>query len=372
MKIQPFKLERYFAEYEFKVRWLLSPSDCESLSVRELLDMADPESYSLWENMRLGYTESQGHPKLREEISRSYQGIRSDQIMIAVPEEAIFVAMNCLLQPGDQVIAISPAYQSLYEVATALNCEVINWTIAPGKNVWNLDFDWLEDNLSEKTRMLVINFPHNPTGYLPTQEEFQSIVRMADQYGTILFCDEMYRGLEYDDPHRLPAACDCYERAVSLTGLSKSYALPGLRIGWLGTQQTGWIAEWLELKDYTTICNSAPSEILAIIALQNKESIQSRNRQIIQQNILYAENFFNRHTDEFTWFPPKAGSVAFPLWRGNSTVERFCQDVLEDQGVMIVPGSIFDFPGSHFRVGLGRHNFSEALDQVGIFLDLQK
>ena len=114
MPLNPFKLERYFARYEFSVKYLMSSSDCESLALAELLEMASPESQALWRDLRLGYTESQGLPALRTEIARQYQTIAPDQVLVAVPEEAVFVAMQTLLQPGDRVIAVSPAYQSLY------------------------------------------------------------------------------------------------------------------------------------------------------------------------------------------------------------------------------------------------------------------
>ena len=160
MKIPPFKLERYFAQYEFKVRYLLSPSDCESLALSELLAMAGAESRALWDELRLSYTESQGHPRLRAEISRLYENLTPNQILTAVPEEAIFVLMNTLLRPGDQVIALTPAYQSLYEIAAAIGCQVIPWQIEPISDGWRLDLDWLADHLSPRTRLLVVNFPH--------------------------------------------------------------------------------------------------------------------------------------------------------------------------------------------------------------------
>jgi len=120
MQITDFKLERYFAAYEFKVRYLLSASDCEALTLAELLAMADPAALDLWRDLSLGYTESQGHPLLREEVARLYSGIAPDETLIAAPEELIFIAMNVLLAPGDHVIATFPGYQSLYEVAGAL------------------------------------------------------------------------------------------------------------------------------------------------------------------------------------------------------------------------------------------------------------
>ena len=364
MPISPFKLERYFAEYEFKARFLLSPSDCESLGLDELLSSASPESRALWEALRLGYTESQGHPLLREEIARLYENTPPERLMVAVPEEAIFVLMNILLRPGDEVIAIAPAYQSLHEVARSLGCALLPWQVRLGSKGWELDLDWLADHLSEQTRLVVVNFPHNPTGLLPDRQKFQAIIELARQRGTYLFCDEMYRGLEYTPHDRLPAAVDCYERAISLSGLSKSYALPGLRLGWLALPDETLVQAALAFKDYTTICHSAPSEILGLIALQNGSNILQRNLTIILDNLQTTKGFCQRHGDLIEWLAPQAGSVAFPRWRGPGTVDEFCQTALEQQGVMIVPGSIFDFPGNHFRLGLGRQNFSEALGRL--------
>ena len=369
MSIAPFRLERYFAQYEFKVKYLLSPSDCESLAMAELVSMAAPASLELWQGLRLRYTESQGHPLLRGEVARLYQHISPGNIIIAAPEEAIFIAMQTLLKPGDQVVAIAPAYQSLHEIARSIGCELINWNLTPGPHAtWRLDLDQLKDSLTTRTRMLVINFPHNPTGHMLTCNDLDSVIQLARKHGLYLFSDEMYRLLEYEPATRLPAVCDLYEKGISLSGLSKSFALPGLRIGWLATQESALMESWLSFKDYTTICNSAPGEILAIIALQNKERIIRRNLDIIHENIVNAEQFFGRHAQHFSWFSPKAGSVAFPKWLGDLPVEQFCQDVFEKQGVMIVPGSLFGFHGNHFRVGLGRRNLPAALAHVGEYL----
>jgi aspartate/methionine/tyrosine aminotransferase len=366
MPIAPFQLERYFALYEFKLKYLLSPSDCESLSMAELLSMAAPASLELWQEMRLGYTESQGHPLLRNEVANLYQHIPPGNILIAAPEEAIFIAMQTLLRPGDQVVAIAPAYQSLHEIARSIGCELADWKLESGPDgTWQLDLGQLENSLTKRTRMLVINFPHNPTGYTLSGSQLEAVIQLARKHDLYLFSDEMYRLLEYEPATRLPAVCDLYEKGISLSGLSKSFALPGLRIGWLATQASALMESWLAFKDYTTICNSAPSEILGMIALQNKERIIRRNLAIIQDNIASAEEFFGRHEQQFAWFAPKAGSVAFPEWLGHGPVEQFCQEVLEQQGVMIVPGSLFGTSGNHFRIGLGRKNLPEALALLG-------
>jgi aspartate/methionine/tyrosine aminotransferase len=361
MSIDAFKLERYYAKYEFTAKYMFSSSDCESLSLSELLEMATPATLNLWNNLSLGYTESQGNPLLRAEIAGTYQNIRSKQIVVSAPEEAIFIAMQSLLSPEDEIIYIAPTYQSLYEIARSMGCKVIPWKLHLVENSWKINLDELDQLLTSRTRMLVINFPNNPTGYLPTRLEFDTIIEIARLNNLIIFSDEMYRMLEQQDSLRLPAVCDIYELGISLSGLSKAYALPGLRLGWLATQSQSWPDKFLRIKDYTTICNSATSEILAMMALQNRNVITSRNRQIIHENTLHAAGFFNTYPRLFQWIPPIGGSIAFPRWLGNGSIEHFCQEVVEHQGVMIVPGKLFDADGEHFRVGLGRKNLSEAV-----------
>ena len=371
MSIKPFKLERYFARYEFNVKYLLSASDCEALSMEELLQMASEESLKLWQNLKLSYTESQGHPLLREEIARLYEHIKPEQVITAAPEEAIYITMHTLLSPGDHVIAISPAYQSLYEVARSMGCDITPWELKTAMGGWQIDINQLEKSITNRTRLLVINFPHNPTGFLPSKQEFEKIIEIAGRHKIHIFSDEMYRLLEYDAADRLPSVCDVYEQGITLSGVSKSFALPGLRLGWLATQESAWIERWLTYKDYTTICSSAPGEILGIIALQAKETIVNRNLAIVRKNLLHAEKFFSIWHQYFDWITPKGGSIAFPCWTGEKTIDQFCQQVLEQYGVMIVPSSIFDYPGNHFRIGLGRENFSEALSLVAEFMNEQ-
>lgn len=368
MRISDFRLERHFAAYEFKVRYLLSASDCEALTLDELLGMADEETLALWRDLRLSYTESQGHPLLRAEIAHLSAAVKPEDVLIAAPEELIFIAMNVLLAPGDHVIVTFPGYQSLYEIAHAIGCEVTRWPLTPGPDGWQLDLDFLAANIRSQTRLLVINFPHNPTGYLPSRDELDRILEIARAHGLYVFSDEMYRLLEYDPAARLPSVADVYERGLALSGLSKTFALPGLRIGWLMMSDRELLARCIAFHDYTTICNSAPAEVLGIMALRAHESIVARNLAIIRGNLGACQAFCTRHSDLFTWLPPRAGSVAFPGLRADLPVSRFCRDVLEKKDVMILPGEVFDDPGNHFRVGLGRASFEEALAQVEAYL----
>ncbi|KKS73876.1 MAG: Aminotransferase [Candidatus Gottesmanbacteria bacterium GW2011_GWC2_42_8] len=165
MKFQPFKLERYFARYEFSAKYLLCSSDCDGLAVSDLLSLADEETRKMWQELKVGYTESLGLPLLRQEIIKLYQGINQDDVLVAAPEEGIFIAMNVLLNKGDHIICTFPGYQSLYEIAHSLGCEVTKWVLDEEKD-WGVNLTFIEKNIKKNTKLIIINFPHNPTGSL--------------------------------------------------------------------------------------------------------------------------------------------------------------------------------------------------------------
>jgi aspartate/methionine/tyrosine aminotransferase len=359
--LRPFKLERFFALHEFRARYLLSASDCESLTLAELLQMADRDALARWHSLRLGYTESQGDPVLRQAICQEYATLSPEDILVAVPEECIYIAMQVLTAPGDHVVAVAPAYQSLHEVAHSRGCEVTPWPARQAGDRWKFDLQDVERAVRPNTKLLVINFPHNPTGSLLTREELNGVVALARRHDLFVFSDEMYRGLEYNGAARLPAVCDLYEKGISLAGLSKSHAVPGLRLGWLAARQPELIQRSLAYKDYTTICHSAPSEVLGLMALRASPAILERNLEIINTNLSLAEQFFARHAARLTWIRPSAGPVAFASVDGSSS--QMSQRLLDEQGVMLLPGPMFDAPDAYFRLGLGRRNFGEALER---------
>jgi aspartate/methionine/tyrosine aminotransferase len=361
MKIAPFKLERYFARYEFKAPWLMCSSDCESLSLQELLAL-EPGSAEALQQLWLGYTESQGSPRLRAEIAGLYEGITHEQVLVhAGAEEAIFNAMNVILEPGDHVVVHSPCYQSLAEVALSIGCQVSSWQGDPTRG-WALDLDDLRRLLTPKTRLVVLNTPHNPTGWLMPRDEFQELASLADAHGFRVFSDEVYRLLEFDPAERLPAMCELAERGISLGVMSKSFGMAGLRIGWLATRDRALYDQLAAFKDYTSICNSAPSEFLAEVALRQRDQILQRNLGIIRGNLELLGGFFARFPERFTWQPPLAGPIAFPAYLGGA-VDEYCQRLVEEAGVLLLPGTLYKEGSRHFRIGFGRQNLPEALEQ---------
>ena len=365
MKLSPFKLERYFAKYEFNTEYLLCSSDCEAMSVADLLAFEEGSSEK-FQNVWLGYTESQGSPALRKEVSKIYETIQPEQILVHTGAgEAIYLFMHAVLNEGDHVIVHSPCYQSLSDVAKGVGCNVSPWQ-AREENNWALDLNELKLLVQPMTKLIVINTPHNPTGYLMSRADFESLNQFAKENDLLLFVDEVYRESEYDASTRLPAACDMGEHAISLGVTSKTYGLAGLRIGWIATKNNKIYDSMASLKDYTTICNSAPSEFLAEVAMRNRQKLINRNLDIIKSNLTIMDDFFTRHADLFSWVRPQAGSMGFPkLMQGD--IEEFCDKVVHEVGVLLLPGTTYDDTGNHFRVGLGRKNLPQAVDRLEKF-----
>src|ERR1051325_5361551 len=226
MALADFSLERYFARWEFAVRYILCASDAETLSLGEVISLADADGRQRWNGLRLGYTESLGLPALRIAISELYDGLTHDDIItFAGAEEGVFLSMNALLDRGDHAVVVWPAYQSLFEVARSVGADVTLVPLEPTD--WSLDIDRIARELRPNTRLVVVNFPHNPTGAHIDGPSFRRLIELVDAHGARLFSDEVYRLMEYAPGARLPAAASCSERAMSLGVMSKAFGLAG-------------------------------------------------------------------------------------------------------------------------------------------------
>ncbi len=364
-RIEDFALERYFARWEFAVRHQLSASDVEPYTLNELLALADVDARRRWDALSLGYTESAGLPALRSEIAGLFERLEPRHVLVvAGAEEGIFLSMHALLpEPGDEAVVVTPAFQSLHSVAAAIGA-VVKQVPLRADNDWRLDPDEIGRAVSRRTRVIAINFPHNPTGSHITPDVQRRLVDIAESAGAVLFSDEVYRGLEYSADDVLPPAADLAVSAVSLGVMSKSFALPGLRIGWIATRNAALLDRVARLKDYTTICASAPSEVLALMALRARERVLARSRAVVAPNIAQARAFFDRCGDHVRWVPPRAGSVAFPLFT-RQDADQVSAGLAERGSVLLMPGSVFGAAWSrHFRLGLGRRDFPQALEAL--------
>jgi aspartate/methionine/tyrosine aminotransferase len=368
-----FRLETYFSRWEFAARYNLTASDAQTMSVADLLALADEDARARWESLRLGYTETYGLPALREAIAGTYDQLSAeDVICFAGAEEAIYLTMQVLLGPGDHAVVVTPNYQAAETVPLSI-CDVTGVALRPDDG-WALDLDAVERALRPQTRVVSVNFPNNPTGAVPDSATWLQLVRMCDERGIRVFSDEVYRGLELS-PHRpLPQAADLSPTALSVNVMSKAYGLPGLRIGWAACRDHDLLGRLERAKHYTTICSSAPSEVLALIALRAADGILGRNRQIVADNVPVFGAFFDRFPGLFEWEPPRGGCVCFPRYLGRDGVEVMCADLVQQEGVLLLPASIYRSeltatPHDRFRVGLGRLGSAEALDRWASWLD---
>lgn len=368
MNLPPFELERYFAAHEFTAKRLLCVSDCQPLTVAELLSLSDGAAET-FAALPLGYADSRGDPGLRQAVCPLYDSLTPDDLLVHVgAEEAIFTFFASLLSPGDRVIVQTPCYRSLRDVPAALGATVVEW---PGRqeNGWIPDPGFLKKALREKTRAVVVNFPHNPTGALPDAGTFREIARLCDAAGAVLFSDEVYRFLEYDPADRLAAACDISDTAVSLGVMSKSFGLAGLRVGWVATKNAPVLAGMARIKDYTSICGSPATEFLATLALKQREQVLARTRTITLENLAAARAFMARRADRFAWAEPKAGPIAFPCLTDGGDAAAFAERLLAATGALLLPGRVYGQYRSHFRLGFGRAGFAEGLAVLDDFLD---
>lgn len=366
--LHEFRLESYFARWEFTARYHMTASDAQSMSLGELLALAKPDERAAWENLSLGYTQSQGDPILRQLIAATYDNLSPDDILcFAGAEEGMWCALHALLRPDDHCLVTVPNYQSMEEVPLSICGKAnVSGVILRPENDWSLDLDDVRASLRPNTRVIAVNFPTNPTGAILSPEVFAELLKLCEERNIMLFSDEVYRGIERDPARRLPQAADRSRCGMSLNVLSKAYGFPGLRIGWIACHDRALLERMLRFKHYLSICNSAPSELLGRIILRNRELLLDRTRRLCTENLDSLGRFFDQHADVYQWRAPAGGCVGFVRYAGADGVEEHCRRLVEEAGVLLLPSSIYTsrlgaVPNEYFRVGFGRANIQEGL-----------
>jgi aspartate/methionine/tyrosine aminotransferase len=366
LQIAPFAIERYYERWEFQAELMLSSSDCESLTIAQLLEL-EPDARERLHSLWLGYTEVPGSPELRAAIaSRHERAQAADVLTLAAAEEGIFLAYHALLAPGDHAVVEAPCYGSAIEVARSTGARVSLWQ-RHAQDGWEHDVEELARLLRADTKLIYINSPHNPTGTHMPAASFERVVELARERGAVLFSDEVYRGLEHNPGDRLPAAADVYERAISLGSVSKSYGLPGLRIGWLTSREPALLARISDLKLYTTICSSAPSELLVALAVRHSDRLIERSRQRVLANLELMDALIERRSELFEWVRPTAGPIGFPRVAVESDVQAWCERIAARAGVLLLPGAVYGQP-QHVRLGFGRADLVKAIERLEGYL----
>ena len=369
MTLPDFRLETHFSKWEFKAKYHMTASDAESMSLQDLLSYATPEERAEFDDMWLGYTETFGAPDVRDEIAGTFTTCSRHEILcFAGASEGIFAANSVILDKDSHAIVVTPNYQSHESLPLSI-CSTSGVPLDPPNNQshkWSLDIDRVAAAIKPNTKLITINFPHNPTGAILPPDRYNALIDLCRKHGIYILHDEIFNGLGETGTRHLPFVADVYERGLSLNVMSKSYGLPGLRVGWIACKDKAIVSAMERLKHYLSICNSGPSERLTKIALRHRDKLLARNCAIVDENLPKWDAFFDRHADLFDWQRPDGSCMAFPRYKGTDGVEQFTKNLVEKSGVLLLPGSIYQSelcstPDNHFRLGFGRRNLDEGL-----------
>lgn len=362
-----FELEEYLLRHEARATVSLCSSGLETVNLSRLLSLADAESLAFWDVLALEYSQPQGFLPLREEIGKQYESVSAEEVCVfAGAAEAIMCTLRGILRPVDHAVVVVPCYQSLESIPASI-CDV---TLVPldAATDWRLDLEAIEAALRPNTRLIVMNFPNNPTGSVLEHDTLRALVELARRRNIYLFSDEVYRGMEIDPADRVSAIVDVYERGISVGSLSKLYGLPGLRIGWVASQDSAVINAAIGQKHYMSICPNSASERLALMALRAQDAIVAPNLTIMRQNLEYMNRFFGRHQDVFQWKAPKGGCIGFPELKNGQSAEGFAQALLEQEGVLVLPSHLYHWPDRYLRISYGKSTMPEALEKLERFI----
>jgi aspartate/methionine/tyrosine aminotransferase len=352
MHIQEFKVERWMNTYELGARYNLAETDAKPFTLQELLSLGEQEKLtSRLMELKLGYNPTTGSETLRQAIASQYAQTNPDQVLVTTGAiEADFILTNVLVEPGDTVIVQFPAYQVLYSVATARGAKVKHWTMSFAEG-YKPNLAQLAELIDDRTKLIVLNNPHNPTGAVIPQKDLQTILQWAEEKDFWVLCDEVYHGLAFQEGLLPPPARDLSQRAISVGSMSKTFGLSGLRLGWLAGPQELLHACWM-WKDYTSISNSPLSDFLATLALEKIDKVRERNLALAKQNLKMLLKWFNQHSQQVDYVKPQAGLVCFPHFKLPISTAEFCRRAYTEKGVLLVPGECFDSPG-YIRFGFG-------------------
>lgn len=362
MKIEIFEMERMQSLWENVVEYNLSESGVHPLNLVELLT---PEEEKELRQIELGYTQTNGTLPLRENISRLYRNADPEQIMVtAGSSEANFLLMWCLIEPGQEVIFELPNYMQMWGLARAFGAEVKPLWLREELG-WQPDPEELKKLITEKTKLIILTNPNNPTGSILSQEIRKEIINLAAQNGAWLLVDEVYRGAEKDG-QETPSFWGEYDKVIVVGGLSKAYGLPGLRLGWLVAPGELVRKIWT-YHDYTTISVSALTDYLGTLALQPERRLKllSRTRSILRENLPILENWLKSFGTLFHYHLPRAGAILFAGYNLPVDSLTLVETVRKEKSVLLVPGEHFKVE-KHLRFGFGARPeyLKKALERV--------
>ena len=373
--IAEFRLKTFFNDDEARsARGSLSGSYAELATIEELLAL-QPGAAEVYPRLALNYPALNGGEELRSLIAAwvgkdSNEGeIAADQVIVTNgSDDAIALLMLGWLERGDHVIAHLPAYQPLVALAEWRGAAVSAWEAEEARG-WALSLDHLEALIRPATRLIVVNFPHNPTGWLPDPDFVRGLIAIAERRGIVILSDEVYAGLLLTDAVPFTSLAARSPQVVSLGSLTKAFGMPGVRIGWLATRNEAVFAAARRFRMYLNSYATIPGEFLACLALRNADAILGRNAAIARDNLALLAAFLEARPQRFAWQRPLGGTICFPRWLGPGDTTGLGREFLRREGYLIAPSEQLLAGTRHFRVGFGTRGFAPTLAIFQSFVD---
>jgi capreomycidine synthase len=362
LRLIPALLEDWMRDYYFSTEIDIGSSGVEDYSMRELRSLLGISQEDL-DRVVFHDSRTLGGPEVREAVAARWAGGDVERVIVTHgATEANFLAMNALLEAGDEVVVLDPLYQQLYVIAEALGCRLVRLPLR-FENGFVPDVAELRKLVGPRTKMIVVNFPHNPTGCTVTPEQQRELIDIAARNGTYLVWDGAFAELTYDQ-EPLPDPGLFYERAVSFGTLSKAYGLPGLRLGWcLASPEV--LSRFIRLRDYLTLHLSPLVELIAQRAISCGDLLLEPRRRQARVNRGLVEHWVRDQGDDVEWVKPAGGVCAFPRLRRVRDMGEFCRHLAQVERVLLVPGDCFGSP-QHVRLGFGSstRNLEEGLQRL--------
>lgn len=371
MRIEPFELERWMTTWETEVEYDLAESGIQPMSVNELASLTgEHDRVADLLNQPLLYSEACGTIELRRLIAGLYSNTGPENVLVTTGAiEANFLLFNNLLVQGDEVVVVDPCYQQLASVPRALGCDVKLWKLTP-ENGFTYDMDELQRLISPRTRMIVINSPHNPTGSILTQGDMNQVYELAESVGAWVLSDEAYRWLTLSDqPPCAEPARELGNSGLSVGTLSKPFGLPGLRIGWLVAPEDVVAACW-SFRDYISLSPGYLNDRLAQIVLAHRKSLTERTHSIASGNLALVEQWIREREGLVDWVRPRGGLLGLLNYQMDIPSAELADRLARDASVMLAPGSAFGHE-HHLRIGFGANpeKFRKGLDVAGQYIE---
>ena len=371
MKLEPFLLDQWLDKYQSStspIQFNLASSTGPPWTTNELLSLIPSDEHKKLLDKSLLYSSSQGADELREVIGEM-EGVPSESVLVLTgASEALLILFFMGAEPGDNVIVPLPCFPTMTALPRAFGIETRRYKLRPEQK-YRIDIDEIASLVDARTRILLVNSPHNPTGATLTNEEIDSLYELAQAKGIQFVCDQVYHPIYRT---RATASATRLPRATVLGDLSKALSLSGLRIGWIVERDHERMEAYLNARQFFTITNSPLTESLATIAIRNRSAIWQRTSEVASSNLELLDQFFAESAAILSWVRPDGGMTAFPWLNSGANAREFCEG-LATQGVLVAPGDCFEMP-SHFRLGFGaleQERFASALQRISKYTQLK-